>query len=97
MDAIYQANILRKVQFDMAGTSRFGVGPGVLGLMMVTLKKMPGHMGNKRVTIRNLKVIKIDEAKNLLYIKGAIPGARRGMVVIKKSNPPAGGPKSKTN
>ena len=58
-------------------------------------KKMPGHMGNKRVTIRNLKVIKIDEAKNLLYVKGAVPGTRGGMVIIKKlkvkSPPPEAG------
>ena len=47
-------------------------------------KKMPGRMGNKKVTVRNLEIIEIDEAKNLLYVKGAIPGARRGMVVIKK-------------
>ena len=47
-------------------------------------KKMPGHMGNKKITVRNLTVVKVDESKNLLYIKGAIPGARGGMVVIKK-------------
>jgi len=46
-------------------------------------KKMPGRMGNRKVTIRNLKVIGLDKEKNLLRIKGALPGARGGMVVIK--------------
>ena len=43
-------------------------------------KKMPGRMGNKRVTIRNLKIVKIDTENNLLAVKGAVPG-RRGAVV----------------
>ena len=47
-------------------------------------KKMPGHMGNRKVTIRNLEAVKIDKSKHLLYVKGAVPGARGGMVVIKK-------------
>jgi len=47
-------------------------------------KKMPGRMGNRKVTIRNLKVIGLDKEKNLLRIKGALPGARGGMVVIKQ-------------
>jgi len=47
-------------------------------------KKMPGRMGNRKVTVRNLKIMGIDGEKNLLRIKGALPGARGGMVVIKK-------------
>jgi len=47
-------------------------------------KKMSGHMGNRKVTVRNLKVMGIDKTKNLLRIKGAVPGTRGGMVVIKK-------------
>ncbi|OGY41379.1 MAG: 50S ribosomal protein L3 [Candidatus Buchananbacteria bacterium RBG_13_36_9] len=44
--------------------------------------KMGGHMGADRVTISNLEIIDIDPAKNLLYIKGAIPGSRNGLVEI---------------
>lgn len=44
--------------------------------------KMPGHMGNKQITIKNLEIIKIDSANNELYIKGAIPGSRNSLVII---------------
>lgn len=45
-------------------------------------KKMAGHMGNKRCTVQNLRIVKVDEERNLLLIKGAVPGAPGGMVVI---------------
>jgi large subunit ribosomal protein L3 len=45
-------------------------------------KKMGGHMGDEQVTVSGLEVIAIDEAKNLIYIKGALPGARNGLVMI---------------
>lgn len=45
--------------------------------------RMPGRMGNERVTVKNLEVIKIDEENNLLFIKGAVPGAINGLVMIK--------------
>jgi len=45
---------------------------------------MPGHMGNKFRTVKNLKVLKIDEAKNLLFVKGGIPGSRGTIVRIRK-------------
>jgi len=47
-------------------------------------KKMPGQYGNERKTIRNLKVVDIRSNENLLLIKGALPGARSGLVEIKK-------------
>jgi large subunit ribosomal protein L3 len=46
---------------------------------------MPGHMGNKKVTLQNLKVIKIDIDNNILLIKGAVPGAKNGYLVIRKA------------
>jgi len=49
-------------------------------------KKLPGHMGNKRVTVMNLKVIQADKENNLLVVKGAVPGARGGYLLIKKAN-----------
>ena len=48
-------------------------------------KKLPGHMGNKRVTVKNLKVIQTDKENNLLVVKGAVPGARGGYLLIKKA------------
>jgi len=48
-------------------------------------KKLPGHMGNKRVTVKNLKVIQADKENNLLVVKGAVPGARGGYLLIKKA------------
>ncbi len=47
--------------------------------------KMAGHMGNARVTVRNLEVVRADRARNLLLIKGALPGARNSLVVIQKA------------
>jgi large subunit ribosomal protein L3 len=44
--------------------------------------RMGGHMGNARVTVTNLEVVKVDEANNLLYLKGAIPGARGTLLMI---------------
>ena len=48
-------------------------------------KKMPGQMGNKKVTVQNLKVVEVVEDKNMLLIKGAVPGAPDGYLVIKQS------------
>lgn len=46
-------------------------------------KHMPGHMGNVNVTVQNLEVVKIDVERNLILIKGGIPGPKKGMVIIK--------------
>jgi large subunit ribosomal protein L3 len=43
---------------------------------------MAGHMGNKQYSALNLKVVKVDVEKNLLYIRGAVPGARNSFVEI---------------
>ena len=48
-------------------------------------KKLPGRMGGKRTTTRNLKLVEIDTENNLLYVKGAIPGANNGFVLIQKA------------
>lgn len=45
-------------------------------------KKEPGHMGVDKVTVQNLEVVKVDSERNLLLIKGAVPGPRGGLVVI---------------
>ena len=47
--------------------------------------KMPGQYGNEQVTVLNLKVVKIDSEKNLIALKGAVPGAKDGIVFIRDS------------
>jgi large subunit ribosomal protein L3 len=48
-------------------------------------KKMAGHMGDARVTTQNLEVVKIDTERNLLLIKGAVPGSKNGQVTVRPS------------
>ncbi|MBR2729174.1 MAG: 50S ribosomal protein L3 [Lachnospiraceae bacterium] len=48
-------------------------------------KGMPGHMGSVQVTVRNLEVVRVDAEKNLLLVKGAIPGPKKGLVTIKET------------
>ena len=48
-------------------------------------KKMPGHMGAERVTVQNLSVVKVDAERNLLYIKGGVPGANGGLLLVRKA------------
>lgn len=48
-------------------------------------KKMPGHMGSVNVTIQNLEIVRTDAEKNLILIKGAVPGAKGSVLVIKDS------------
>ncbi len=45
--------------------------------------KLPGHMGNKRITTKNLKIVKVDEEENLLYLRGSVPGAKSSYVAIR--------------
>ena len=46
---------------------------------------MAGRMGNERVTVQNLQVVRVDAEKNLLLVKGAIPGPKNGFLTIKKA------------
>jgi len=46
-------------------------------------KKMPGRMGGERVTVKNLKVVKVDKENNLLYVKGAVPGKKGTILEIR--------------
>ena len=47
-------------------------------------KKMSGHMGNVRVTVKNLEVVDIDQERDLLLVKGGVPGAPQGLVMVRK-------------
>lgn len=48
-------------------------------------KKMAGHMGNRRVTVLNLKVVRVDPDRGLLWLRGAVPGAKGGYVLVRDS------------
>ena len=48
-------------------------------------KKMPGQMGNKKITIQNLEVVRVDAENNLLLIKGSVPGPKKSLVTIKET------------
>ena len=48
-------------------------------------KKMPGHMGGKKVTTQNLEVVRVDAEKNLLLVKGAVPGPKKALVTVKET------------
>lgn len=70
--------------------SRFHRAPGSIGASATPShvfknKKMPGQMGNAKVTVQRLKIIRIDATENLLLIKGAVPGHKNSIVMIKKS------------
>lgn len=71
--------------------SRFKRKPGSIGSIAGTGrvfkgKKMPGQAGNETVSISGLKVLKVDEEKNLLVVKGSLPGPKGNLVEIMKSN-----------
>ena len=48
-------------------------------------KHMPGHMGNVRVTVQNLEIVRVDTENNLLLVKGAVPGPKKSLVTIKET------------
>ena len=48
-------------------------------------KRMPGQMGNKKVTIQNLEVVRVDAENNLLLVKGSVPGPNKSMITIKSA------------
>ncbi|MFN7962556.1 MAG: 50S ribosomal protein L3 [Thermoanaerobaculia bacterium] len=70
--------------------SMFHRAPGSIGSSAFPSRVLPGlrmagQMGNSRVTVKNLKIVKVDEENNLLYIRGAVPGASRSYVAIKRA------------
>ena len=71
------------------GTGPIHRQPGSMGVIdparIFKNKKMAGQYGNEQVTVLNLKVVKIDSEKNLIAVKGAMPGAKDGIVFIRDS------------
>ena len=71
------------------GQSDRGRAPGSIGGGTTPGKvykglKMSGHMGNEQVTVKNLEIVQIDQDRNLLVVKGGVPGAPNGLLVIRR-------------
>ncbi|MDX2429034.1 MAG: 50S ribosomal protein L3, partial [Xanthomonadales bacterium] len=88
------AGVVKRHNFSMQdathGNSLAHRAPGSIGQCQTPGrvfkgKKMAGHMGDARVTTQNLEVVKIDAERNLLLIKGAVPGAKNGQVTVRPS------------
>ena len=60
------------------------LGPGTDPSRVIKGKKLPGQMGSVRNTIRNLQVVRVDHERNLIFIKGGVPGSRNSVVLITK-------------
>ena len=60
------------------------IGPGTDPSRVIKGKKMPGHYGAERATQTDLRVEKIDTERNLIYIRGAVPGPKSGLVLVRK-------------
>jgi large subunit ribosomal protein L3 len=80
--------------------SNFHRAPGSIGQSaspghVIKGKTLPGHMGNIGVTTQNLEVVNVDVTKNLIVIRGCVPGAPGGLVVVKKSVKGVSAPSSK--
>ena len=78
---------------DKSHGSMFHRAPGSIGQSSYPSRVFPGmrshgHMGAERVTVRNLKVLKVDAENHLIVVRGAVPGANGGYVVIRKAIAP---------
>ena len=73
----------------MAHGSKYHRRPGSLGAKgparVFKGRKLPGRMGGEKVSVQHLKVVKVDLGRNLLLLKGAVPGARSGLILIRDS------------
>ena len=61
------------------------IGPGTTPGRVYRGMKMAGHMGDERVTIKKVRVVRADADRNLLLVKGSLPGARGGLILVKKA------------
>jgi large subunit ribosomal protein L3 len=73
----------------LAHGSKYHRRPGSLGAKgparVFKGRRLPGHLGAERVTVQNLEIIRVDADRNLLAVKGAIPGPKGGLVLVKPS------------
>ncbi|GBC76285.1 50S ribosomal protein L3 [bacterium HR07] len=88
------AGVMKRHDFlggpDSHGMSKWHRRPGTIGSVRATGRtfkgwRMAGHMGHERVTVKNLKVLKIYPEKNVIVVQGAVPGPRGGLVEIRKA------------
>ncbi len=86
------AGVLKRYNFSMQdathGNSLAHRAPGSIGQnqtpgRVFKGKKMAGHMGNVQKTIQNLEIVRVDSERNLLLIKGAVPGSKGGRVIVR--------------
>jgi large subunit ribosomal protein L3 len=86
------SGVIKRWGFSGGGAthgSMFHRAPGSVGASATPSRitkgrKMPGHYGNKRVTVRNLEIVDIRPDQHLLIVKGAVPGCRSGLVEVRK-------------
>ena len=87
------AGVIKRWNFARLRESH-GTGPvarhgGSLGVIdparIFKGKKMAGHLGSERVTVQNLSVVKVDVENNLLLVKGAVPGSKKALLVLKET------------
>lgn len=73
----------------MAHGSKYHRRPGSAGAKgparVFKGRLMPGRMGGERVTVQNLQIVRVDKDRNLLLVKGAVPGAKNGLLIVKNS------------
>ncbi|ANA79663.1 50S ribosomal protein L3 [Paenibacillus vortex V453] len=73
----------------MSHGSRYHRRPGSMGSIQANRvpkgKRLPGHMGNETVTIQKLEVVRVDAERNVILVKGSIPGPKKGFVQIKET------------
>jgi len=88
----YQGVIRRHNQHrgPMSHGSKYHRGIGSMGASahpsrIFKGKKMPGHMGHERVTVQNLEIVRVDAEKNFILVKGAVPGPKGGLIILKES------------
>jgi large subunit ribosomal protein L3 len=67
-----------------AGKQPGSIGASAYPSRVIKGKRLPGHMGNVNLTIKNLEVVAIDPELNVLMVRGAVPGPANGLVVVKK-------------
>jgi large subunit ribosomal protein L3 len=71
----------------MSHGSRYHRGPGSMGSIQANRvpkgKRLPGHMGSETITIQNLEVVRVDAERNVILVKGSIPGPKNALVKVK--------------
>ncbi|MBN1970305.1 MAG: 50S ribosomal protein L3 [Candidatus Delongbacteria bacterium] len=78
------------LQGNSHGTHESHRGPGSIGMCTWPSrvwkgKKMAGRMGNDKKTVKNLEVLKVDNERNILFVKGSVPGGKNGILTIRKA------------